>query len=125
MTRGRIQPREITTDEIDVIRAVFDRAAAPEFRFLTSGLEQHRVLSICGCGCASVNFVEDGDDNRATPLAHAIGKTTTGGTVGVIVWGTAERVTGLEIYDLGAGPHDLTLPIPASIEPFPENTHGG
>jgi hypothetical protein len=38
--------------------------------------------------------------------------------VGVIVWGTADRVTGLEVYDLGAGPHDLTLPVPDSIEPF-------
>lgn len=27
-------------------------------------------------------------------------------------------ITGLEIYDLGAGQHDLTLPVPTSIEPF-------
>lgn len=122
MTTGRIQSREITPDEIDVVRTALDRAAiTPQHRCLASGLEQLRVVSICGCACATVHFVQHDAENPARPIANAIGRTGTGGAVGVIVWGTAEQVTGLEVYDLGAGPHDLTLPVVESIEPFPPN----
>ena len=116
VTKGRIQPRDISADEINVIRATLDVSGTST---QGSALEELRIVSICGCGCASVDFVEHDPKNRAGPLAQAIGKTITGGTVGIIVWGTTDQVTGLEIYDLGAGQHDLTLPVPTSIEPFP------
>jgi len=52
-------------------------------------------------------------------VADGIGTTSAGGQVGVIVWGRGKAITGLEIYDLGAGENDLKLPIPSSIKPFP------
>ncbi|MGH7535357.1 MAG: hypothetical protein ACREMG_07215, partial [Gemmatimonadales bacterium] len=57
-------------------------------------------------------------EHRPKPIADGIGTTPAGGKVGVIVWGTAEAVTGLEVYDLGAGAADLRLPDPSSIAPF-------
>ena len=35
-----------------------------------------------------------------------------------MVFGTAKSITGLEIYDLGAGEDDLVLPMPESIIPW-------
>jgi hypothetical protein len=32
-----------------------------------------------------------------------------------MVWGRPDAITGLEIYDLGAGEDDLGLPVSASI----------
>ena len=76
------------------------------------------VAGGCKCGCASVNFEECAPDLPSHPVADGIGKTPRGGCVGVIVWGRSNAVTGLEIYDLGAGDDDLVLPIPGSIEPW-------
>ena len=57
-------------------------------------------------------------DREIEVLAAALEHAPAGGEVGVIVWGRGNAVTGLEIYDLGAGPADLRLPDPASIRPF-------
>jgi len=46
------------------------------------------------------------------------GKTLTGGDVGIIVWGTDDAVTGIEVYDLGAGDTDIKLPVESSIRPW-------
>ena len=48
-------------------------------------------------------------------LGDGVGQTAKGGTVGIIIWGTTEAVTGIEVYDLGAGQDDLTLPVVGSI----------
>ena len=51
----------------------------------------------------------------------AYGKTASGGHVGLIVWGTDRTITGLEVYDEGAGQDDLRLPDPASITSWDEH----
>jgi hypothetical protein len=33
----------------------------------------------------------------------------------VLVWASGDVITGLEVYDLGAGDDDITLPVPNSI----------
>jgi hypothetical protein len=53
-----------------------------------------------------------------------VGTTKLGGTVGIIVWGRDDQITGLEVYDLGAGEDDLTLPVPESIRPFEATAKG-
>lgn len=58
---------------------------------------------------------------RSHPIADGIATTPSGGTVGVIVWGTDDSVTSLEIYDLGAGDGDQRLPTPESIRPWGPN----
>jgi hypothetical protein len=65
-----------------------------------------------------VDFARDDEGEHPRVLADAVGETPSGGTVGVIVWGHPEAVTGLEVYDLGAGDDDLRLPVPASIAPW-------
>lgn len=116
--RARIN-RPVTPEEIAVIRATLDRApVSPEFSALTTGLERLRAIDQCSCGCDSVEFAEHGRTRRSSPIGDGIGTTPAGGTVGVIVWGTPDAVTSLEVYDLGAGDDDLKLPTPGSIRPF-------
>ena len=118
--RARIN-RAITPAEIAVIRSALERAAvSPEFSALGAGLERLRAIDRCSCGCDSVDFVEHDPARPAKPIGDGIGTTPAGGTVGVIVWGRDDAVTGLEVYDLGAGDDDLKLPQPDSIRSFRE-----
>ena len=76
------------------------------------------------CGCASVDFDSPVSEERSKPIADGTGTTPRGGQVGVIVWGRSDAITGLEIYDLGAGDDDLVLPDPTSVVPWERNKAG-
>jgi hypothetical protein len=111
--------RKINILEINVIRQALARTAvSPEINKLETTVEGLTVVGKCDCGCDSVDFQEHNSVPDIKPIADGTGITAKGGTVGVIVWGTPKIITGLEIYDLGAGDKDLTLPRPESIQPF-------
>jgi hypothetical protein len=113
--------RPITPEEIAVIRTTLERAAvSPEYATLVDALEHLRAIDRCACGCDSVDFAETDAADPPKPIGDGIGNTAKGGMVGVIVWGTPEAVTGLEVYDLGAGDGDLKLPEPDSIRALRE-----
>ena len=108
--------RDINRQEMAVIRTALERA--PKYDKccdLIDQIESLQVVGGCDCGCASVDFQLHGQSPPAQPIADATGTTQAGGTVGVLIWGSAERITGLEIYDLGAGDDDLQLPTIESI----------
>ena len=88
------------------------------------GLDGLRVVDRCPCGCDSVDFAHHDPERPVTPVADGIGTTPDGGMVGVIVWGREGEVTGLEIYDLGAGEDDLRLPDASTIGPLDEGSSG-
>jgi len=116
MTKRASINRPILPQEVAVIRAALDRApTSPEYVALGAKVENLRVVGQCGCGCDSVDFSDSDPRNLPRPIADGIGETPSGGKVGVIIWGTADAVTGLEIYDLGAGDDDIRLPLPDSI----------
>jgi hypothetical protein len=118
--RARIN-RPITADEVAVIQAALERAsAAPEYLALSSKLSHLRAVDKCQCGCDSVDFEREDPEQRSKPIADAIGTTPAGGTVGILVWGRMDAVTGLEVYDLGAGDNDIKLPTVESIRRFHE-----
>ena len=117
---GKIN-RPITPEEIAVIRTTLERTAvSPEYATLVNALEHLRAVDRCRCGCDSVDFAEHDATAPAKPIGDGIGTTAKGGMVGVIIWGTPQAVTGLEVYDLGAGDDDLKLPEPDSIRAFGE-----
>jgi hypothetical protein len=108
--------------EIDVIQATIAQASVLLIDSeAMASLPCLIVVGRCECGCASVDFEECAPDLPSHPVADGIGKTPRGGSVGVIVWGRSDAITGLEIYDLGAGDCDLVLPVPGSIEPWKGN----
>lgn len=117
----------MTEEEVEVIRATLRaapvRAVAPPLLETAASLT---VVSRCECGCASVDFVDSqpAEQHRPKPLGDGVGRTSAGGDVGVIVWGNSDAITGLEIYDLGAGDIDLKLPVPSSIKPWEKRDAG-
>ena len=111
--------RRIKQEEIAVIRVALEKASlARAYTSFAEGLEDLQVVSRCACGCDTVEFAKHDPDEKDVLLADAIGTTPAGGTVGLIVWGTAREVTGLEVYDLGAGDGGVRLPVPESIIPW-------
>ena len=122
MTKRTKIDRPITMEELEVIRMTLEHAAASaEFRKLAANAARLHVVGKCDCGCDSVDFIEQ-SKVKSKPIADGIGCTARGGKVGVIVWGTSEMITGLEVYDLGAGNQDIKLPTPASITSFEKST---
>jgi hypothetical protein len=108
--------RPISPEEVAVIRTALERIpTSPEYKSLAASLGELRAIDRCSCGCDSVDFAPHDPARPATIVADGLGTTLAGGTVGLIVWGRADAITGLEVYDLGAGDHDLRLPTPDSI----------
>jgi hypothetical protein len=79
-----------------VIQAALEAAATvPGHRVVGADLTTLRVVGRYTCGCDRVNFATDESLGRSVILADGIGQAPNGGTVGVLVWGTDEAVTGL------------------------------
>jgi hypothetical protein len=109
----------ITPQEAAVIHATLKQAPTlPGLSQLGSTIDQLRVISCCGCGRDSVDFAPHDRGRGSKAIGDGVGTTSAGGRVGVIVWRTEHAITGLEVYDLGAGDDDLKLPIPESIHLF-------
>jgi hypothetical protein len=116
--------RRIHQSEAEVIGAALAGASvAPLDETAKSAIPNLHVVARCECGCASVDF-DAASGQRSTLVAHGTGQTPSGGQVGVIVWGRCDAITGLEIYDLGAGEDDLVLPVPTSVMSWLPNTSG-
>jgi hypothetical protein len=108
--------RAINEQEVAVIRTTMARASVADVQEdVLATLNTLKIVDRCSCGCASVDFVPGGQAPPYRPIADALGTTNAGGTVGIIIWGSENAVTGLEIYDAGAGEHDLRLPSPETI----------
>jgi len=75
------------------------------------------VVARCECDCARVEFAKSSEMSRSRVLADALAKTSGGNRVGVLVWGTEEVLTGLEIYTMSA-PDDGSLPLTGSVMPW-------
>ena len=111
--------RGITQSEAEIVRAALERASlAPLDEAVRVAIPNLEVVARCECGCASVDFDSPTSEQRSGVIADAAGRTPRGGQVGVIVWGRSDAITGLEIYDLGAGDDDLVLPVPTSVIPW-------
>jgi hypothetical protein len=108
--------RPITFDEAEVIRAALENAGVLRIdESAKAAVQALTVVAKCECGCASVDFDAPPSEERSRILADGTARTSRGGQVGIIVWGRPDAITGLEIYDLGAGEGDLVLPVVISI----------
>jgi hypothetical protein len=111
--------RGIYQSEAEIIQAALKRASVGALdETAWAAIPSLEVVARCECGCASVDFDAPTSEQRSGIIADATGQTPRGGQVGVIVWGRSDAITGLEIYDLGAGDDDLVLPVPTSVIPW-------
>jgi hypothetical protein len=112
--------RPINDDEIRIIRTTLERCGQiPEAVGLVPTLDNLHVVDGCQCGCASVDFAVTTPEQRQ-PIADGLGILPNGERVGVIVWGTPDSVTGLEIYDMSATATGLPLSKLQSVIPWEE-----
>jgi hypothetical protein len=117
-----VPERPASPVEIAVVEAAL--AVAPishRASFLRRGAHSLRVRASCDCGCASVDFEMTPVRGSCRLVADGVGRTPSGGRVGILIWALDDRVSGLEVYDLGAGQDDRKLPVPSSIQPSPES----
>ena len=86
---------------------------------LESQVQSLVVVAYCPCGCGSVTFGVPGQDHAdSRQLADGCAQTTDGTLVGVFVWGTAEVISGLEIYQMDE--EAASMPDPATIRKWRE-----
>ena len=76
-----------------------------------------RVVGRCTCGCASVDFVPDGQAGEARPIAEARAHDSLGRENGVILWGAGGEISGLEVYE-GAPGSANELPEVGALRPM-------
>jgi hypothetical protein len=112
-----VTSRQITPAEAAVIQAALEQTPSRSpVTSLVVPIKELRVVGQCECGCDSVDFIPSETELHSRPVADGTGTTPSGGTVGIIVWGTDNAITSLEIYDLGAGDGNVRLPVPESIQ---------
>jgi hypothetical protein len=113
------EERPLTAEEHRLARWILEhgeRAAEP---FLAQ-LDGARVVSRCGCGCASVDFAVDwGPVPGGGPFV--LGDFLFGepdNPFGVFVFQHGGRLAGLEVYGLAGEDPPRTLPRPEALRPF-------
>ena len=114
MGRSPIAVRPISAEE----RAVLERAIrlAPSEGAETPSLDQLDSLQVvgkCGCGCASVDFRHLKSGQIAEVVADAIGETSRGELVGVLVFALDGNLVGLEI--VGYSEFPAPLPVASTV----------
>jgi hypothetical protein len=108
-------PRPISPQELEVVRralkACRTEAASAAHDAVAPAL---MVASLCGCGCDTVEFQSAGAEIAAV-IADGLGETADGSRVGVLVFGTPDTITCLEVYSFDDAP--ARLPLLDSIRP--------
>ncbi|GAA5082994.1 hypothetical protein [Lysobacter panacisoli] len=114
MTQRTRPYRAISSEEIAVIERALSVAPTADFHpELLATLAQLRVVDVCGCGCASVEFTRLPQGELPHIVADACAETADGDSLGVIVWAFDGSVSGLEIYSFSDRP--APLPVLSSI----------
>lgn len=104
--------RELSVAERQLTRWLLERAG-PDAAALLGQVDQVRVVSRCGCGCASVNFDLEGQGWRTpggmTVYAEHEWRDADGRLCGIFVFAKGGWLAGLEVWspDGTAPPGDL------------------
>jgi hypothetical protein len=114
--RPRIGPRPLTPEELVLVTWLVENAE-PRGRLerLADSIQRIKVVSKCGCGCASVDFERTSALGTRQSLVEAVGEAVTGEALLVILWGNDEELGGLDVMDL-AGSNLNALPVPGSLK---------
>ena len=100
----RVENRPISEREAAVVDwLLVNGTLEGSFEHLRETVGRLRVVGRCTCGCASVDFVQDGQAGAASPIAEALAHDSFGREHGVILWGAGGEISGLEVYEGAAG----------------------
>ncbi|WP_145356711.1 hypothetical protein [Alienimonas californiensis] len=107
-------PRPLTDREATLVRWLLTCGGPIGARFLPE-VDDLRVVGLCGCGCASVDFVRGGDGGMR-PFARHQWDGPDGEPCGVFLYTIEDRLAGLEVHSCD-GP--AGLPNPSKLRPGP------
>lgn len=106
--------RNLSAEERTVLERAVQHAAVDGARLpALAGIDALRVVSSCGCGCASVTFRQLKPGQIAERVADAVVETATGEQVGVLVFALAGKFVEMEIVGYSDDP--VPLPVAASV----------
>ena len=106
-----VPPRPLTDREAGLVRWLLARGGERGARFLPE-VDDLRVVGVCGCGCASIDFIQV--DGGMRPFAEHLWDGPDGG--GVFLFTVNDRLAGLEVYSFG---DPAGLPEPTQLRPGP------
>jgi len=113
--------RPLTPEEYALTRWMLTHGGPESARYLDD-LERARVVSRCGCGCASVDFSVDGrEPARDAPLrvvADFEWRDAAGRVAAVAAFVREGRLAGLELSCLDPDAAIDHLPVPEKLRPF-------
>jgi hypothetical protein len=111
MAKSPIAVRPISATEQAVLMRAVEKARCSDIKAPPdlAQVPSLQVIGRCECGCASVDFAHLSAGEIAELVADAIAETPAGERVGVLVWASQGRYTGLEIVGFSDGP----APLPA------------
>ena len=110
-------PRQVTSQEADVLRAIISRAPCAECLVLESyRIDELEVSARCECGCDSVFFGSYDASNIPSIIADGLGYSDAGEEMNIILWANEDRIVHLELVAHTVAP--ARLPVPASVCSF-------
>ena len=96
-----VPPRQISKEEAAVLAAALTRAQIRQPHHIdVASLSDLWVHSKCACGCASIGFIPESEKAPVETrlLADGQGFSEEGQEIGILVYGTDERVVEMEVY---------------------------
>lgn len=112
--------RPLTQEEYELVRWILENGAAEGRNFLNQ-LEKARVIALCGCGCASIDFSIDGTPRPYGPLQilgeFSFGSEKDQNCSEVFVFAVDGVLAGLEVVEYH-DPNLGVLPRPNELTPL-------
>jgi hypothetical protein len=112
--------RPLTSEEYELTRWILEHGTLEANGFLEQ-LDSARVIALCPCGCASIDF-EIEELGEAPPGVHILGDFIFGdkrSPCGIFVYESGGILSGLEVYCYGMD-SPKTLPRPKDLRTYEE-----
>jgi hypothetical protein len=118
---GISENRALTPAEYAVTRWLLEDAGGEAARYLED-LENVRVISRCGCGCASIDFAMGGQKSAAEGgmqiLTDYQWRDSDGNLGGVFIFARGGMLAGLEVWSIDGMAATDRLPSVEALEPI-------
>lgn len=108
--------RNLTAQEADLVRWLLEHGGDEARSFLPQ-LQDLRVASRCGCGCASIDFIPDAL-GAIHPFYDYQWRSADGDLFGIFVFSKRGVLAGLEVWSIDGNATPTTLPSPGSLQPI-------
>jgi hypothetical protein len=108
------EDRALSSSERDLAKWLLEHGAPGASQFIPQ-LDSLRVISHCGCGCASINFVGFEQTGGINILADFSWQDDANHKFGIFLFHKAGILAGLEVYSIDGGGNPVTLPNAAKL----------